>query len=323
MGRARYAARSSLVRRVHQTEDAEVILFAPNYTERNRAFDQAVDLARASGKPLFVFAAGDAEPIVAWAGAVLFHAGLHRHQGHPGPKFAVPAFIEDPVVAHLDGEFAPLAKTRKPIVGFCGQAAISSRVKHAKYGWSLLVSQGASIGRRHRTVPPPLRGHLRLRRMMLGAVSASDQVETNFIIRGSYRAGLGHDPAKASHDTTAEFHQNIANSHYTLCVRGGGNFSVRLYETLAHGRIPLILNTDLRLPFDFSINWSDFAVIVDDPRDTAEAVLRHFEAHSGSDFERLQHRCREFWLERLSKDGYWKHFREHLGFVASATQRSL
>ena len=54
-----------------------------------------------------------------------------------------------------------------------------------------------------------------------------------------------------------EFIRNILSSDYTLCFRGSGNYSLRFYETLCLGRIPLFINTDCKLPFEDEINWRD------------------------------------------------------------------
>jgi len=47
-------------------------------------------------------------------------------------------------------------------------------------------------------------------------------------------------------------------------MRGMGNFSVRFYETLAVGRIPVLLNTDCLLPLDKIINWEKHCIILNE-----------------------------------------------------------
>ena len=63
--------------------------------------------------------------------------------------------------------------------------------------------------------------------------------------------------AKNSEDmkvTTLEYYENIKNSDYVLVFKRTGNFSIRLYETLMMGRIPIFINTDCLLPFNNHIN---------------------------------------------------------------------
>ena len=72
-----------------------------------------------------------------------------------------------------------------------------------------------------------------------------NMIITNFIYRKKYRAG-----AKSQKDlqsTTLEYYENLLDSDYILCIRGAGNFSIRLYETLMVGRIPIFVNTRLYL----------------------------------------------------------------------------
>jgi hypothetical protein len=58
-----------------------------------------------------------------------------------------------------------------------------------------------------------------------------------------------------------EFFNGLSNAQFICCPRGVGNFSIRFYETLCAGRIPVFVNTDMILPFEGEINWNDVAVI--------------------------------------------------------------
>ncbi len=50
-------------------------------------------------------------------------------------------------------------------------------------------------------------------------------------------------------------------SEFCFCPRGTGNFSIRFYETLYYGRIPVIIDTDIILPFENIIEWNKYIVI--------------------------------------------------------------
>ena len=71
---------------------------------------------------------------------------------------------------------------------------------------------------------------------------------TNYILRSKYRAGVSREK-DPFHPSRLEFVNNILGSDYTVCMRGGGNFSVRFYETLSLGRIPVFIDTDCLLPW--------------------------------------------------------------------------
>ena len=114
-----------------------------------------------------------------------------------------------------------------------------------------------------------------------------------------------------------EFLQNLLESDYILCARGNGNYSFRLYEALACGRIPLFIDTDCVLPFDFAIDWKRFGVWVDqvdDPhlRSVADRVAEFHASISGEEFEELQVACRRLWEEWLSPEAFFANFHRHL-----------
>jgi hypothetical protein len=67
--------------------------------------------------------------------------------------------------------------------------------------------------------------------------------DTNFIYRDGYRAKAKTELDRKT--TTQEYYENIKQSTHILCVRGTGNFSVRYWETIMMGRIPIVIDTDL------------------------------------------------------------------------------
>jgi hypothetical protein len=103
-----------------------------------------------------------------------------------------------------------------------------------------------------------------------------------------------------------EFYQNLAATDYTLCVRGGGNFSKRFYETLALGRIPVLVDTDCLLPFESVLKWGDHIVRVPQTElaSLPRVVARHFAKHGPGGLAEIKHRCRKLWEEWLSFAGF-------------------
>jgi hypothetical protein len=91
-----------------------------------------------------------------------------------------------------------------------------------------------------------------------------------------------------------EFQDNIKNSHFTLCNRGAGNFSMRFYETLSAGRIPLILDTDLVLPYEDKINWDDFIIKGKTEDEIVDKLLDWWET---KDIILAQRTCRKIYEE--------------------------
>jgi hypothetical protein len=98
----------------------------------------------------------------------------------------------------------------------------------------------------------------------------------------------------------------MAHTDYTLCLRGGGNFSKRFYETLAMSRIPVLVDTDCLLPFESVFSWESHIVRVPDA-DLEQLPQRVADDFSGSGSAGLadrQRRCRKLWEDWLSFGGF-------------------
>jgi len=55
-----------------------------------------------------------------------------------------------------------------------------------------------------------------------------------------------------------------SRSTFSLCPRGYGTTSFRLYEAMQLGAIPVYIYTDEPyIPFSFDLNWNDFCVLID------------------------------------------------------------
>jgi hypothetical protein len=279
--------------------------------ERAAVAGFAAETAR-RGLRLLVFAGGDLEPVVPFPSAVLFHPGLHRSRRRAQPAFASPYSFTDRVPVYA-GDLVVRPRRETPVVGFCGQAsarrgAAAVRRTRAALARARAVAGAATV------VPNDLPTHVELRREVLRRLAADDSVETNFVIRDRYRAGMGREAvADPQHPHNVEFHRNLIESDYVVCVRGTGNFSARFFEAVSFGRIPVLVDTDSRLPFDFAMDWRELCVWVD-RHDVAAVGRRIAEFHDALDargFEDLQHRLRDLWLERLTENGFFAHLGDH------------
>ena len=76
--------------------------------------------------------------------------------------------------------------------------------------------------------------------------------------------------------------------HFVICNRGAGNFCMRLYQTLAFGRIPLLLNTDMVLPFEDIIDYNNTFIIGNTEDEIIQKLLLWWET---KDIIKLQNKC--------------------------------
>jgi hypothetical protein len=132
----------------------------------------------------------------------------------------------------------------------------------------------------------------------------SKAVATNFIRRQRYRGGATNEHELDR--TTKEYYDNMIASDYIVCMRGGGNFSLRLYETLMMGRIPVFINTDCILPFEDLIDWKQHVVWIEyEELGRAPEIVRGFHDRLDSaQFLELQMSNRRLWEEYMNVERY-------------------
>lgn len=227
-----------------------------------------------------------------------------NHSKMDSNTFILPSFISDPYESHVKKKFTPIEKTKSPTVGFVG---------HASSGFKKLLSEIYIFLKYNfdRWIHKVYSDYFSLylagikRFYLLKILSHSEFVQTNFILRNKYRAGVTSNEAKNS--TTQEYFDNMYANGYTFCFRGGGNFSVRFYETLAMGRIPILVNTDCRLPLFDVIDWSAHCLIVDyKNRDKLITSLLDFHSNLSQDqFKTIQESNRDLWKNFLKRETYF------------------
>jgi hypothetical protein len=107
-------------------------------------------------------------------------------------------------------------------------------------------------------------------------------------------------------DNRREFVENLLGSDYALCVKGDANASMRFYEALSVGRIPLFLDTACVLPLEDKINYRDFCVFVDwRDIDRIGDILADFHASLTPErFIAMQKKCREVYETYLRMDAF-------------------
>jgi len=271
--------------------------------------------ALAAGKPAVLFFNHDSDEEIAVEGAFVFRTSFARSRRREN-EFAFPAWSED-FLRHTGGGLAVRPKAAKPRVGYCGYAAPERAARQETFVAPLRRLPGG--GRLLRALGLGVSGHrgLRLRSEALRRLAESARVEADFLRRRAFWNGaLSGTPAPLFiQQTRREFVQNMVGSDYILCVRGAGNFSYRLYETLSCGRIPVFLDTDCALPYDQWIDWRRLCVWVEegDVAHIAERVAAFHAGLSPAEFQERQRECRRVWEEWLSPTGFFANFHRHFG----------
>ncbi|CAA9286439.1 MAG: hypothetical protein AVDCRST_MAG56-4173 [uncultured Cytophagales bacterium] len=283
----------------------------PFVKERLEAY---VEFERQSGKPVLLFYPYDPEinrllDQIPFKNPVIFASSIFRST-QPGNVQSMPTFIKDPL-SDYGNHLALRPKREKAVVGFCGFAT-PLNVPWGKYRLQeeirLLLYQMKLVG------VLGIDSFHAPRVLALKKLLHSDRVEPNFILR-SHSAfhsekGLFSKQADKNYLETfrREYFDNIVNSDYVVCGRGNGNFSYRLYETLALGRIPIFIDTDAALPFQDRIDWHKYCVWVGENRIRAigRTVSDFHNRLDAKQFEQLQRDCRRLWEDYLRPEGYFR-----------------
>lgn len=266
-------------------ENADFIVFPFEWIPINsqskdykRIFDQYLNLSLKFKKPLLVFFNNDSEEAVPVDFGYIFRTSFYGSKRKPN-EFAIPGWSSDFLKQLQNGSIVFRDKVAKPTVGFCG-----------------LINE--------------------IRSKVLSRIENSNKINSNFIKRSKFWGGAISNSnlnIQLATQVRKEYIENIISSDYTICVRGAGNFSYRLYETLNLGRIPIFVNTDCILPYDFIINWKDYCVWVEENEieNIEEIILQFHNSLSPKRFKELQFECRKLWEEWISPLGYFSKFELH------------
>lgn len=225
-------------------------------------------------KPLLVFFNDDSDEVLEYReGTTVLRTSFYKSTQRPS-EFALPGWSMD------YGTFAARKWSEKPTVGFCGQV------------YPLDVRQAA-----------------------LDALETDPRVGKRFIRRDKFWGGwiAGGRRGEVGQQVRREFLQNMEGSDYILCARGGGNFSYRLYETMMCGRIPVLVDTDCVLPYDFHVSWGRVFPIVrkeDIPR-IGDKLLEFHNDMTPEQFEQQQKTIRRMWEDFISPVGFFSNLHRH------------
>lgn len=218
----------------------------------------------------------------------------------------IPVFIKDPILTYFPKENPYFRSfSTKPVVGFCGQAQSFGFQTIEEVFKRGLKNALSILGIRNQDTDQ-LIPTTYFRWKVLKRITKSNSINSNFIIRDTYRAGVTVE--KETHETTLQFYNNIKHSDYVVCMRGAGNFSTRFYETMAMGRIPVFVNTDCFLPLEDFIDWKQHVVWVNynERHLIVDKIVAFHTLHNESSLNALFLKNRRLWEDYLQLYPFFK-----------------
>lgn len=251
-------------------------------------------------KTVWVYSGGDIGKTIDLDVHVFRLGGFHSKLS---PKsYILPSFVQDPCGLFIDASFAPIPKATAPVLGFVGHA--NGSVKGLLHEFSVfmyLVKERFFKNKYFDSQAFYPSGFHRFK--LLSSIQKNPSIQANFILRENYTGGS--QTKGEIKESTMVFYNNLFQNPYVFCLRGLGNFSVRFYEALIMGRIPVVVHTDMRLPLQDAIRWEDHCVFV--KQETFEDDLLRFHQHiSEDDFVQMQINNRALAISLLSREGYFK-----------------
>lgn len=289
---------------VEAIEDADVCILPVDLgfyllNDRKQELDVFVATAKKLEKKIWIYSGGDFGTTLLDDVFMFRLGGFHSKMNTN--TFVLPSFINDPFNSILKNNWHHLIKEEKPTIGFVGNADGS----FFKWIKEVIIYSKQSLNRlleKDFTDKQVFFPSSSIRFKLLEKLRISEMVEVDFIYRNKYRGGATTEAQK--NKTTLEFYKNIERNLYIFCLRGSGNFSVRFYETLMMGRIPILVNTDVRLPFYDKINWDKHCVFTDS--DTMiKDLLQFHKSHTNQELIEIQKSNRELALGLLNRQKYF------------------
>ncbi|HVZ76253.1 MAG TPA: exostosin family protein [Candidatus Paceibacterota bacterium] len=288
-------------------EEADYIL-APHAVrrmdEKGRKYaDDVRAYARTYGKELIIFTGGDLQHDVFIDGAIVLKGSQYRPLLRSN-EILVPPFVEDL------GDAQPIElrrKSERPVVAFCGYAGINSTA-----GWAKFYVRNAWLDIQALLVGDPLiRAYKRgiyFRRKAMHALERDPRVETQFIIRNTFSGNknlISLDPARARR----EYVENMRDCDLMLAPKGDGNFSLRFYEALSMGRLPLFVDTETVLPLEDVIDYSKCMLRVPyaDLARLPDIVMNFWDSLSEEEYAAMQRQARKAFARYLRVDSFFSY----------------
>lgn len=282
--------------------EADAVLMPYAYATSVRSFPELIEICTAEAAklnlPLVVDGSGDIDWPIGGKNIFVLRHGGYRFSKKPY-DISIPFYADDLLEAFCEGKFEPRQRSEVPSISFAGWASLTPRQEIRATLKELPDRLCALFDGRFGAK----KKGIFFRREAVDVLEKSPLVHANFLVRRSYS---GHvDTAQKSPDELRkEFVTNMLGSGYSLDVRGDANNSIRLFEILSLGRIPIIVDTERNFPFRDKINYSDFSLMVDfkDIKRLPQIVAEFNASLSDEQFVDMQKKAREAFVQYFRAD---------------------
>lgn len=254
--------------------------------------------AKKQKKLLLIDGMGDIEYTISYPNTLVLRYGGYRFSRAPN-EIIMPLYADDLLEAYCGGQFQIRGKSGKAKVGFSGWAELTLQQEIRAVIKELPTRVRSVFNSRYGAC----KKGIFFRQEAMTVLNRSSDIESNFLVRRSY-SGHSYTASDTAEKLHRDFVNNILESDYSLDVRGDANNSIRLFEILSLGRIPIIIDTERNFPFSDKIDYESFALIVDfkDIKKLPEKIAEFHKNISQERFEQMQRNAREVYLNYFRID---------------------
>lgn len=261
-------------------------------------------------KQVVIFYNNDSDAPIHFENAFIFRTSFYKSTQEQN-TFSLPGWSVDFKKYYKNEEIAYRKKSQIPVVGYCGYVDFVTLNFGQKKTYVLFLKQVLkNVFKKLTPSQSETYSAEKLRGKVIRKLKACKKVIPNFILRNGFWAYGIDDKIRAR----IEYADTVINSDYALVMRGGGNFSYRLYEVLSCGRIPIFINTDCVLPYDEFIDWEDLCIWIEDfeINKIEQKILQYNNNTSGDEFIKKQKQIRNVYEEWISPLGFHKNLYRYL-----------
>lgn len=297
---------------VDSIEDCQVAIyprrvFHPETLEFDNGVYDAALTARQHNKPLIIDATSDSDIFIDIPNAHILRCGLYKTLQQPF-ETECPFWSNNRSKVRLDA-LEISAKPERPAIGFCGTTnSIGKLSNMAKFfAPNLTVKFLLSQGKYASKIDIRLREgmSLKLRETAIKLIASDKRLESNFELTNNHKSYYCQDE---NNRIVLEdlFIENTKKSDYILCVRGTGNYSGRLYMALNAGCIPIVLDTDIVIPFEEKLNL--IKVPLNFLHQIGDIILEHFENITDEEFKEIKAHNRRVYHQFIAPEKFFPEF---------------
>lgn len=333
-----YLRQPVLIQRSHSVRESDCILIPGCHPDCysassellcsvDRIYREAEALSQKYGKPVLLHGGGRdildyrRQANIPISNLVYLSTNILDHSAPPN-HWGLPFFIPDYHSLYpslFSGEF-PIPEMR-PSVGFCGVAAPFGQQRLTKTWLADWIRLGTTylntVGIDSCKVANILRTNMKhaYRARLISEFSRSPQIDTDILLR-KLGGLVSRQYWREDHHSEYQlsYFRNLASNLYTICCRGTENYSIRLYEAFCCGRIPIITNSSLRLPFSDLIDYRRQCCIIEkrDLHRASEVLLEFHFRNGASVLSRIMKENRQIWRKYLSFTGFYSQLTKKL-----------